>query len=906
MNELYGRAGEIAAIEAVLEQARTGQSGWLVLRGDPGIGKTALLDHTARTAPDLRVLRGAGIEVEAELPFAGLHMLLRPALGTLPALAPRQRAALESALRLGDDDTADDVMMVGLAVLSLLTEYAGDDGLLCLIDDAQWLDRASLDAILFAARRLYAEGIAIILAARDGAGFAPAADLPECRLAGLDPAAAAALADRRDLPAAMRRRLLDQACGNPLALLELADMGADEPGGPPALTHRLQQAFHGRIGRMPEPTRDLLLVVAAEESGDPATVLRAAAELGAGIDDLAPAEADGLLVRGDTLALRHPLIRAAIYQGAARGRRLAVHRALAAVLDGPADADRQAWHAAAATTGTDAGVAAALEDTASRALARHGHEAAAAAYERAAQLTADPARRAHREALAAQSALDAGDTERAAALAQRAAARPGPAADVAARLAHVEGLAHFWQGRFQDADRLLRTGAAPIAESDPVLATAMLVQALHTGWYLGSDQLARTLEQLRAVPLPETEPMAPIVDFIARILGDGAGAGPPPDLGDTVERSERLGSIPDRVKLLLCGVGATSGQDAAAHELAVRLIRDYRTGGAAGRLPTAMFFAAEGEVFTGRLRDARTTATEALGLARDLGQQQWVSQLHSVLARIYAADGDEEQCRRHAEAGLADSTPGAVSPGAAWAHWALGVLELGHGRAEPALARLERLTRDPLRHHLCAMRSIPDLVEAAVRVGAAERVVAEVDRLDEWAARTGRPWAEALVLRCRALLAADDEAEKLYVRALALHDREARPVEYARTAQLYGEWLRRARRKSEARTLLGDALEMFSEIGMRPWAERARSELVATGAAPNGGATPQSQRRNVSGLTPQELQISRLAARGLSNREIAAQLFLSHRTVGYHLYKAYPKLGVASRGELKTLADQLD
>lgn len=913
MAELYGRAADIAAIAALLDRARAGESGWLVLRGEPGIGKTALLDHAADLGAGLRVLRGAGVEIEAELPFAGLQLLLRPAVAHLPALPARQRAALEAALRLGDDPGGD-AMLVGLAVLSLLTEYAGDTGLVCLIDDAQWLDRASLDTILFAARRLYAEGVVIILAARDGATFARSADLPERRIAGLDSEAAAALLDRRELPAGVRRQVLAEAQGNPLALLELADAARDErPGaahpGALALTDRLQLAFHGQVSRMPKSTQDVLLIVAAEESGEVSAVLRAAAAVGAGIDDLAPAEEAGLLVRGETaetIAFRHPLLRAAVYQRAPLGQRVAAHRALAAALDGPADADRRAWHAAAAATGPDAEVAAALEDTAARALARSGHEAAAAAYERAARLTADPGLRAHREALAAQSALNAGDLERAAGLARRVAGRAGATAQLRARVAHVEGLAHFWQGRFAEADALLRAGAAQVADHDPALAATMLIQALHTGWYLGDQHVRDCVAQLTAVPLADTDPLHPVVTYMASVLGRRDTTGAPPELTRTLDESARRGPVPDQVRLMLCGVAMAGGQDADVYGPAEALSREYRGAGAAGRLPTTLFFAAEVEIFTGRLRDARTTAAEALGLAADLGQRQWVSQLSSVLAHIHAAEGDEDRCRHYAEAGLADSTPGSVSPGAAWAHWSLGLLELGAGRAEAALSRFERLTRDPLRHHLCAMRSIPDLVEAAVRVGAADRAGPHADRLADWATAVRQPWAEALVLRCRALLSDDDSAETHYARALTLHDREARPVKYARTAQLYGEWLRRARRKSEARTVLTEALDMFDRIGMRPWAERARSELVATGAAPSvGGQSDSRSNAAVTGLTPQELQIARLAAQGLSNRDIAAQLFLSHRTVGYHLYKAYPKLGVTSRGELKTIAEQL-
>ncbi|WP_327352360.1 LuxR C-terminal-related transcriptional regulator [Streptomyces sp. NBC_01304] len=374
-------------------------------------------------------------------------------------------------------------------------------------------------------------------------------------------------------------------------------------------------------------------------------------------------------------------------------------------------------------------------------------------------------------------------------------------------------------------------------------------------------------------------------------------------LRTTLDRIRRAGAARPEELMLLCGVALSRGQDSAAYELARELSQSQRDSGSAGRLPTTLFFLAEGEVFTGRYREAFATADEALRLARDTGQAQWVSQSHSVLACLAAAEGDEERCRDHADRALDGGGAATMAPGAPWAYWALGLLELGLGRPESALGRFDRLTREPMRHHFCATRSTPDLVEAAVRVAQPERAAEPLERFEAWAARSRQPWADALVRRCRALLATGEQAETHYTAALELHDPGARPVEYARTALLYGEWLRRGKRKAEARGQLAGALEVFERLGMRPWAERARSELTATGA-PRADAAPAAT-GIAAELTPQELQIVRLAAQGLSNRDIAAQLFLSHRTVGHHLYKAYPKLGIASRGELADLEEEL-
>lgn len=452
---LHGRDGEAAALRALLDDARAGRSGVLVLRGEAGIGKTALLDDLVAGAGDLTVVRGSGVEFEAELPFAGLQLLLRTALGALDALPGPQRRALRAAFGLATEG-AGEPMFVGLAVLSLLSEHAGDGPLLCVVDDAQWLDRASTDALVFAARRLDVEGIVMLFAARDGEGAFSAPGLPELRPAPLTEAAATALLADRALPLAapVRRRVLAEARGNPLALLELpAGLRGTDPGpGAPEtlpLTSRLQLAFHGRVSHLPPATRTLLLVAAADHTGELGTILRAAAGLGAGVADLPPAQDTGLVtVDGTALRFRHPLVRAAIHQRAALPERLAAHRALAAAADPEQDPDHRAWHLAAAATGPDEEVASALERTAGRARERSGHTAAAAAYDRAARLSTDPRARLRRLLLAAESASEAGELPRARALAEQAArtAAGSGSGEAVARTLHVRGLADFWEG----------------------------------------------------------------------------------------------------------------------------------------------------------------------------------------------------------------------------------------------------------------------------------------------------------------------------------------------------------------------------------------------------------------------------------------------------------------------------
>ncbi|RPE35315.1 helix-turn-helix transcriptional regulator [Kitasatospora cineracea] len=904
---LYGRGTERAAVDRLLAAAGEGRAGALVLRGEPGIGKSALLDAAAGAAAGWRVLRAAGVESEARLPHAVLSQLLAPALGELGGLPGPQRAALERTLGLADGP-AGDRLLVGLAVLTLLGDLAERQPVLALVDDLQWADPESAAVLRLAARRLGAERVALLLATREDDGPDPAG-LPDLRIGPLAEPDAAALLRHLAPELPDPARVLAAAAGNPLALRELphgADTGALPPAG------RLRLAYHGQVSRLPGRTQRWLLLAALEETGALEVLLRAAAESGLDAADLAPAEEQGLLkvdLTAGRVAFRHPLLRSAVADRAPLVDRLAAHRALAAA-HGPAEPLRRAWHRALAATGRDADAAGELAAAAGAAAARGGHTGASAAYERAARLSPDPdlARRWTVEAV--EAALEAGEVDRAERLAL-AADRPDSDPVTRAHLLFARGVAEFWRGEHGPAHRRLTEAAALVADPHPGPAARVLVQAVHVAWYDGLPAVRDTLAALTALPLPADDPLEPVVRYLAAALGPlvgeqgqeqgpdagpagaggadvgGAGAGVPtlPE----AERAARAAGAEVPVDLALaCGAGLVPGHDAEVLDLARRLVREGREAGAFGTLPTLLFFLAEAELFDGRPGLAADHAAEALGLARDTGQPLWTGQLHGFLAYLSAVRGDGDPCREQAAAAFARG-----GAGAPWARWALGVLDLGAGRAEDAFGQLAALTGGPHAHHVSAVRAVPDLVEAAVRLRRGERTAGPLAGFERWAAQADRPWARALVHRCHALLAPDEFAEDCYLAALAGHAEQPRPWEQARTELLYGEWLRRGRRKAEARAPLRSAEQAFRRLGAGPWAERARLELEAT-----GGPAAAGPERTVAGLTPQESQIVRLAAQGLSNREIAAQLFLSARTVGHHLYKAYPKLGVGSRTDL--------
>jgi DNA-binding CsgD family transcriptional regulator len=877
---LYGRDAELAALDDLLARAREGSSGVLVLRGEPGIGKTALLAAAAQRAAGFRVVRAAAIEEEAGLPYAGLHLLLRPVLYRIGALPAVQARALRGALGLAEPGPPDR-FLVGLAVLSLLAEAAEGQPLLCVADDAQWLDRASADALLFAARRLDSESVVLLLGARTGGFTAPG--LPELGLAGLPVQAAAELLGD-GLPPERRRRVLAEAGGNPLALLELPRVIAGAAmEGPLPLTDRLRDAFESQLAGLPEPTRTLLLVAASEGTGDLAVTLRAAAGFGAMLADLDAARTAGLVEVDGALTFRHSLIRAAVQHTAPLELRRRVHLALAGLLEAP---DRRAWHRAAAAHEPGEELAADLERTADRARERSGETGALAWYERAAQLSADPGAKTRRLSLAGEAAAETGDLDRAAELTRQGLLLAGQGADpvVTARLLQTDATIAFLRG---DTTMAFRRFVQASEQADERHAALLLIEAAHVGWYTGRAELETGVALLEQHDSARTPLARLLLSAVAPVLGRPAG-GSDPGAAFAQARAALSGEIADQT--LICGLALLLGEDLAAQQIGAELSQRLRASGRIGWLPSVLFYAGSAQVYGGRHDEARHTVGEALRLARDTGQRHWADALAEPRALLAAARGDADLCRELAGDALGRPDPAWNVP---WTAAALGLLDLGMGRAESALARLETLAGGRRFFHIPATRSAPDLVEAAVRAGRPEAAAEPLELYETWARHTGQPWAAALVHRCRALL---DGGEQHFRAALELHGRQDRPFDEARTRLLYGEWLRRDKRKADARIQLGAALETFERLGAAPWADRARNELVATGTTARSASPGPA-----ADLTPQELQIVRLAARGLSNKEIAAQLFLSPRTVGHHLYKAYPKLAVQSRAELAAL-----
>ncbi|WP_433289685.1 AAA family ATPase [Pseudonocardia sp. CA-142604] len=903
---LPGRAAETANVQRLLDTARAGRSGALVVRGEAGIGKSTLLWHAATAAPDMLVLTRTGVETETELPFAALHLLVKDNMAGVDELPDAQARALRAALGLASAERAPDRFLVGLAVLTLLGELAAQRPVLCLLDDAHWFDRASAEVLLFVARRLDAEAVVMLFAARTGHAPAfPAPGLAELVLPRLDESTARHVlaSGAGDLPRHIREQLLREAAGNPLALQELpaahrAGRAPVYPLGPPeagrggsAPTHSpVEREFAARIEALPERVRTVVLVAAADNTCDTGVVLAAAQRLGCSVADLEAAERARLLMFSEgCLGFQHPLIRTAAYGSATVVRKQEAHRALADVLDGRPDVDRRNWHRAAASIGPDEDVAVALEESARAATNRGSNEAAAAAYERAGSLSPDPARRTRRLTAAAEAAADAGHRGWASSLAVDAAR---PVADQVqhARLALIHARLADEVNRPEETHRLLMEAAMPIAAVAPELAGEMFMWAVEAGWSarergmiervvvaaegLGDARYVRALSAVALAQLP------------------GAGdAALPRAIAGLREMAICHGSGSPRVGATLASWHLALGDHITAHALAACAERDSRTHGAHGVLPRVLAVLAAGRWHLGRRHDAAVAAAEGLQLARDTGHGQALGELAAVVAHLAAVEGDEVRLA----AVLAEFDGRRMPldfPEAAAA--ARSLLDLGLGRVESAADRLAELMTHPSRS-----QSLPDLVEAATRAGRTELARDAAARFERWAGHVGQAWARAVALRCRALVDGGDRAERLFAEAVAHHRLDGtRPFERARTELLQGESLRRERRRTQARSPLRSALETFEELGARPWAERARAELRATGES-RTDAQPGPDL--LAELTPQELQVVRLAAVGLSNRDIGAQLFLSPRTVGYHLYKAFPKLGVTSRGQLVRL-----
>ncbi|MFD0903186.1 ATP-binding protein [Actinomadura sediminis] len=865
---LYGRNTERTRIATLLAEARDHRrSGALLLRGEAGIGKSALLDDAAAAltaAGGTHVLRAVGVEAESNLAYAGLNQLLWHVRDRLDALPAAQSAALRAAL---DDPGAPtdhrDRFTAGLAVLTLLADLAEENGpALCIVDDAQWLDGATAQSLLFAARRLTAEGVVMLFAARD-TGFA-GTSLPELRLERLDARDAERMLADRDVPRAARARVIRESQGNPLALRELATGQGTPDAQPLPVADRVTAAFRERIAELPDKAQVMLLLAAAEGRGHMPALLRAARLFDAGLTDLAPAERAGLVdVSGRSVSFRHPLILTAAYQGAVATQRIAAHRALA---DSADDLECRVRHRAASTMVPDEDVAQDLQAAAERARNRTGYATASALYRQAAELTPDTQARAERLAAAADLTFQAGNVEEAeqlSASAERLTADPA----ARARLGRLHATVEFERGDPRAAVRMLTEHAA---HADPADRTAMLRDAATYAWTSGDApsllRIATTTDD-------------PYVRGLAHEVRGEHDRGLPILAGLLARPDDPLRAA--QLALIL-------GDDRAVLDLTTAETRRCRRHGLVGALPNVLQTQAHAQIMTGLHADAEASVAEAVALARDTGLARRAGRLRAALARVAAIEGDEDRLR--------DLVRDAPPPGGGYADSARALLDLALGRHDDALRRLDDIAAGPRRHGSHAILSAADQVEAAVRAGTPDLARAAHERFRAWARASGQPWALAVAARCEALLT---DAEEPFKIAAELHEQSTRPFERARTELLYGEWLRRSRRRSDARVPLRSAVETFERLRATPWLDRARAELRATGESTSTSAAPNALDR----LTPQELQVVRLAAEGTSSRDIAAQLFLSPRTVEYHLYKAYPKLGISSRRELSNLLE---
>ena len=902
---LIGRDRETAAIEDLLAQARERRSGVLVVRGEAGVGKSALLEHALEGADGFTVLRGVGVEVESELAYAALHQILRPVFDRIEHLPAPQAAALRAAFALSAEQV-DERFRVSLGALGLISEVAEERPVLCLVDDAQWLDQASADALVFVARRLEAEAVALLFAARDDDHHPfVAPGLPELRPSSLGPVDSRALLTER-LGSGVATGVLDwvveNANGNPLALVELpSNLTPDQLTGHDSLAGRLppatsvEQVYIERIDQLPSSVRMLLVVAAAEETGERAVVQRAGEELGLEVGDLAAAESAGLLrVHAEHVEFRHPLVRSAAYRGAGFADRERAHTALAAALDAPGDVDRRAWHRAAATIGTDEDVADELERSAERAVLRSGWSAAAAALSRAAELSADGSPKERRLVWAAVSAWRAGRTERAAALLDRASPEVEDTR-LRAELEHLRGLIGLRRGVLLDACDVLMAGAEAVAPLDTRKALEMLYDAANAGVDGGDyTRVAEACRRAAAVPQGDDEQERLLGDLLVGVgsLIEGKTADAVPRVTKILERADEF----DASRWFAwAGIGAGAvGDDAREIALFRRAADLARASGDIDALTWVLASISVEGIVAGRWAVAGEAA-EGLKLAREAGFVNLTSAYLGVHAWFAAVRGRDEDCLAYAKEAVELARANGVAIGDSLAEWGLALLDLGRGRWEDSIARVEALRAAPLGvvHPYVVLTSAPDLVEAYVRAGRGDAAEAAFAPLGGYAVSGSPSWALALAARSRALLADGDEAEAEFADAVRLHAEGGRPYDQARTHLVYGEFLRRRRRRSDAREQLRAAFEGFEALGAEPWAERARAELRATGETAR-----KRDPSTIDQLTPQELQIAGLVAEGNSNKEVAAQLFLSPRTVDYHLRKVFAKLGIASRAEL--------
>jgi len=900
---LLGRDAECASLEAVLAAAGAGESGVLVLCGEAGVGKTALLDHAVGTARGFRVLRAGGVESEMELDFAALHQLCVPLADRLGELPAPQCSALETVFGRSAG-APPDRFLVGLAVLGLLSVASDEQPLLCLVDDVQRLDRASAQVLGFVARRLGAERIALLFGAR-----LPGRELeglPRLEVTGLHEADARALLApvlRYALDDRTRDRIVLETRGNPLTLLELPrglaiEQLADGLGvlTGESLSGSVEESFSARIAELSDESRMLLLVAAAEPVGDPAVLSRAAERLGVGAGD-APDELSGLLTIDHRVTFRHPLVRSAAYRGATSRDRRAAHRALAEVTDERADPVRRAWHRASAAAGPDEEVAAELERSADRARARGGLAAAAALLQRAVALTGDTARRADRALAAARISLHAGEFDMA--LRMVGVARTADLDELhEARAALLCGQVAFASGHGADAPPMLAAAARRLRPSDPAAARETYLEAWGAALFAGELPAAgRLLDVSRAVAeLPPADPPRPsdlLLDGLATLVTAGRSAAAP-----LLRRATAAFVSPDGTSdgdlpwgWLTTVPGNVLWDEHSWETINARQLASARDAGALARLPIDLTATAILAAWRGDLAGADAAVAEADTVIEVTGTR--IAPFGAMF--LAALRGWEDQATALSDSSIDAAVRGGQGIAVQYARWTRAVLCNGLSRYDQAFAAAHQAAAEAPQLFLSAW-ALPELVEASAMTGNADVGADALERLADVASAAGTDWAEGVTARSRALLSAPEDAADLFDEALDRLSRTKLRPELARAHLLYGEWLRRRGRRVQARTQLRSAHEMFAAIGMEGFAERSRRELLATGESVRKRTREPAATQD---LTPQERQIAMLVRDGMSNPEVGVRLFLSPRTVEWHLRKIFDKLSITSRRQLR-------
>ncbi len=881
----------------------------LVVRGEAGIGKSALLAYLVGAASDLTVVQAIGVESEMELAFASLHQFCAPMLDRLERLPAPQREALKIVFGL-TQGPAPDRFLVGLAVLSLVSETAGERPLLCVVDDAQWLDRASALTLAFAARRLLAERVGLVFGARV-VGEA-LRGLPELEMRGLGVEDARALlksAVRFPLGEQVRDRIVAETGGNPLALLELPRgltaaqlasgfglLGAQAQSG--ALPGRIEASFARRLEALPEESQRLLLLAAAEPAGDPLLVWRAAERLGISAAATIDAETDGLLTLGEQVTFRHPLVRSAVYRLAAAEERRAVHLALADVTDRQIDPDRRAWHLAAAATGPDEEIASELEHSAGRAQARGGLAAAAAFLQRSVALTGDPARRVDRALAAARANLYAGTFDTA--LRMLLIAEAGSPDELQrARTELLRAQIAFSSNIGSDAPPLLVGAARRLERLDPELARETYLDAWGAAMFAGRLAAAGGLLEVsraaRAAPASAHTPHPSdlLLDALALLITEGRTAAAPAlrraseafaATDDPAENRFRWTWLPPVPSYVLW-------DDEGWYAINGRQLQLARDAGALARVPMGLITQAVIDAWSGEFTSAAAATAEAEAITEATGIR--IAPYGAML--LAALRGREAGGSHLLESAINDAAAVGQGFGVQWGEFVTAILFNGLGRYEQALAAAQRAS-DETPQLFISSWALAELIEAASRSGERELGADALERLSEDTSAAGTDWGSGVAARSRALLCEGREAERLYREAIERLGRTRLRPELARAHLLYGEWLRRERRRVDARAQLRTSHEMFGAIGMEAFEDRARRELVATGETVRKRTV-----ETANDLTPHETQIARLACEGLSNPEIGARLFISPRTVEWHLHKVFEKIGINSRRELKSV-----